>query len=288
MMLRCLLGICLIGLFLFKGQSVKAEGQHYSITGFTKAYSDIVIGLSEAGIVSSLHVQEGKAVQAGELLLSLDRTRENLALQRQAFLAADRTDLDNAQRRYSLLQAQYKAMTRLFKEQGAVSQNEYEAVKLDYWDAQADLTRLKNQEDLEKIELALAQEQLARRVLKSPIAGVVARIAKQVGESVSPHEKLIRIVDPSRGYFIGNVESRIAQHLFVGQSVCLQVQGQTNSQPALISFLSPTTDAASGLMEVKAVFDNEQENISLGLAAQLRIGADTCDVLTMKGQFDGK
>ncbi|NVK17779.1 MAG: HlyD family efflux transporter periplasmic adaptor subunit [Methylocystaceae bacterium] len=254
----------------------KAQPLDGVINGFTQAYADVTIGLSEAGRLSEILTQEGVYVEEGQVLLSLDKRQEELSVKRQSFLVRQTNEIEYARKRVAILKEQFLSAERLFKDANALSEEEYQSKHLEYLQAQSELAVLVTNKKLEKIEQELAEEKLARRVLRAPVSGVVARLAKKVGESVQAHEELVRLVDTKRGRFVGNTEFQLGRQLVVGQMVCLKVSGMDRAIPARVDFLSPTVDVASGLMEVKAEFTNSMSEINLGLAADLLLNANTC------------
>jgi multidrug efflux system membrane fusion protein len=77
-------------------------------------------------------------------------------------------------------------------------------------------------------------------------------------------------VDTSRCYFTGHIDGVAAANLQLDAPVKIEVDGgQVVS--GKIYFISPTVDAASGLVKVKAIFDNADGKIRPGLAAKMSV-----------------
>jgi RND family efflux transporter MFP subunit len=120
-----------------------------------------------------------------------------------------------------------------------------------------------------KAEYEAAEEELARRRIRAPFAGSIAEINLEVGAACAPYQPLVRLVDTSRCYFVGQIEGHLVSGLQLGAPVRIEVVGSQQSVPGKICFVSPVVDPASGLARVKALFDNADARIRPGLAARM-------------------
>jgi multidrug efflux pump subunit AcrA (membrane-fusion protein) len=112
-----------------------------------------------------------------------------------------------------------------------------------------------------------------RRQLISPIDGQVAQFYKDVGEKCEDQQPVVRIVDTRRCHLVANLEPSLAQSLRLNQKVRVEVligDSPVTVEGTLI-YLSPVADAASGLLRIKAVFENPEGKIRPGIAGRLRI-----------------
>jgi multidrug resistance efflux pump len=93
------------------------------------------------------------------------------------------------------------------------------------------------------------------------------------GEGCQPQTPVVRLVDTHRCLFVADVEGRVAQRLRVGQkfSLSLDTAGGPKSIEAEFQFISPVAHPGSGLVKVKAVFDNTQTPVAAGAAATARL-----------------
>jgi RND family efflux transporter MFP subunit len=241
------------------------------IAGFTEARHDVMIGLAESGRIACIEVKEGDLVKSGAVLLFLNKSIQNLEIERIKLQLFSKAKLNYAKRRVEILNQQYESAQRLANNGSAISREELEAKELEYAAAQSELKQLITKEELENVELSLAREKLSRRILYAPVSGFIAGIMKSKGESVQAHEPVLRLVDSRKGRFLGNAEETIGHQLKVGQKVCLRLSTPEGPvlRPAEVTFLSTTVDTASGLMEVKAEFENMDEKVRLGGPAQL-------------------
>ena len=75
-------------------------------------------------------------------------------------------------------------------------------------------------------------------------------------------------MDTSRCYFVGHIDGTAAGNLQLNQPVTIQLDGG-QAVSGKICFISPVVDAASGLVRIKAIFDNRDGKIRPGLAAKM-------------------
>ena len=84
---------------------------------------------------------------------------------------------------------------------------------------------------------------------------------------------MARVVDTRRCYFVANLDAKAAAALRVQQQVQLEVDTGASIETATgtITFLSPVADPASGLIKIKALFENPSGKVRPGLAGRLQI-----------------
>ena len=145
------------------------------------------------------------------------------------------------------------------------------------------------EEDLliKKLDYKKIEAQLERRILRAPIDGVIAKIQKEEGEYVAPHDPYVLTLvqlDPLLATFpLSN--SQTAQ-LTIGTKVLLRPmdagdpqKGESVLMEGRVDFIAPVTDAESGTVRVKVRTDNRGgkyrsgERCSWELPAQSQLAA---------------
>jgi RND family efflux transporter MFP subunit len=226
-------------------RSLAADGSW--VNGVTEPIKDVTLAFPIVGVVGARPLEEGSTVRKGQVVIELDKQLEELDLERKRFsreLAASELE-----RLKSL--AQRNAIS-VSKEEIEKKRSEFEITKVDH-------------------ELAAAV--LMRRQLISPIDGQVAQFYKDVGEKCEDQQPVVRIVDTRRCHLVANLEPSLAQSLRLNQKVRVEVligDSPVTVEGTLI-YLSPVADAASGLLRIKAVFENPEGKIRPGIAGRLRI-----------------
>ncbi len=211
------------------------------ISGLTKPFLDVTLGLADAGIIHRQFFKEGDAVKKGDVILELDKNLETLeVVRRKAVMDQNKMVFDSTR--------------QLTKTTKSVSAEDLEKAEADYNVAAADYQ--------------IATQQLADRQLVAPFSGSITEILLKPGAAVAPYQPLVRLVDTSRCYFVGHIDGVAAAKLQPDEPVKIEVNGgQTVS--GKICFISPVVDAASGLARIKAIFDNADGKIRPGLAAKM-------------------
>jgi RND family efflux transporter MFP subunit len=238
--------------------------------GVTQALRDVKLSMTVAGRIDGMLVREGSRVRQGQLLMHLDRTLEELEVQRRRLLVEDRARLDELKQKEKTLIEQVESLRPLLST-GGVSRKQFEDEDMALGAVAAERKALEAAKDRERVELSLAQEAYERRHLRSPIDGIITKVAYRQGESVGPHEPVISVVDTSRVRFMGTVPARTGFKLQVGASVKIELgqDTQVRVRTAKVVFVSPVTDPSSGLIEVIAEFENADGSVRPGISGRM-------------------
>lgn len=243
------------------------------VRGITEPYRSLILKAGGkrqppwSGKIGKVMVQEGDTVEVGSILVELEHGEEEIEARMRKLIAESDAELRSASERTRVLGSISAASRALYERTKSISKEDIEKKELEFRLAGAELERLKVVKERERLESELASESLAKRMLRSPIRGIVNKVFMHDGESCEPVDPLIQVVDISRGYFVGNVEEKIGRALSKGQSVELRVQTGAELSPVTgtISFVSPVVDPSSNLMLVKVEFQNPTGQIRPGV-----------------------
>ncbi|MGE3309792.1 MAG: efflux RND transporter periplasmic adaptor subunit [Limisphaerales bacterium] len=219
----------------------------FETQGLTEAYFDATLSAPVAGILGKHFFKEGDSVEAGQVIVELDKRMEELEVARR------QTVLENSAevlRRTEELAARTRSV------------------------AQEELDKHRAEHRIAQAELDLAREQLRRRQITAPFPGVIADLfGLDPGEGCQPQTPIARLVDTRRCWLVLNLEAGRAHGLRVGQRLALRLESEIGPRnvEAEIRFVSPVADPASGLVRVKAVFDNAEAAIPAGITATVRL-----------------
>jgi RND family efflux transporter MFP subunit len=235
--------LLMIGLSLFAFGASGAET--VTTIGITEPILTSTLGTPVTGIIAARKFKEGDFVKKGDVLVELDKALEQLEVARREVV------LDP-------LKADYAANKYLYEQsRSSVSKEQLDKKEADYKVAVA--------------EYELAKEQVRKRLILAPFDGVITEIHLQVGEACQLEQPILRLVDTRRCYFVGNVDAKSGHGLRVGQKVKIELEAgpATLSFDAELSFVSPVVDPASGLMKVKAIFENPDGKIRPGVTGKM-------------------
>ncbi len=231
-------------LLILDGGPLRAQTTAW-VNGITESINDVTLSTPLAGIVGKRPFNEGDRVRPGQAAVELDKRLEELEVDRRKFaMDLKKNDLDS---------------TRALFDKKALSISREE------------MDKKISEFNIASVELDLAKEQLRKRQIIAPFEGMIVDLPVKEGEACQALQPLVRIVDAKRCYFVANVEAKSGHSLKVGKNVKLQVEAgnETIPFPGTISFVSPVVDPASGLLKVKAMFENPEERIRPGVAGKM-------------------
>ncbi len=185
-------------------------------TGTLEAWQKINVTPDVGGKIARIYVNEGDRVNKGQVLAELDTQTVILQLQQaEASLAVARA-------RFLDAQTNLERMERL-RQENAVSEQQYEQVRLAFEAAKAQL-------DQAQAAVNLARHSLDVSIMRAPFSGVVASKNANVGDvinpmmgSFSPTSGILTLVDFSRIKIRIDVSPADISRVAKGQTAILRV-----------------------------------------------------------------
>ena len=243
------------------------------INGFTEAVHDVLLGAEDSGVIGKINIEVGSRVKKGQILFSLAHRLEQLEVNRRAVTMKSRAELESAQAKVTTLESIFKSNKALYMETKSISKEELDTLELELLTARADLKRMEANKDREKIEYQIARELLERKIIKSPINGIVTEVLSDPGESYEPPAPVLRLVSTDPCLFVCNVEESAAAYLKQGDRVSLKINSGSGIQTrqGRVIFISPVADPGSGLLQVRVKFPNKKDPLRPGIAGTIMI-----------------
>jgi RND family efflux transporter MFP subunit len=248
-----------------------ALAQAEAVRGVTRCAADLQLSFPLAGRIAQTLVKEGSLVQRGAVLMHLDRTAEELDLERRRVQWQGQADLLAAQARQETAEKQLQAARTIYESSRGISLEELQNRELALRTTLAELERVRTLKETERLDYLTAKENLERRTLVAASPGIVTRLIKQTGESAQAHEAVLRLCDLRRIEFVAHVPAERLARVDASRTVKVQVSGQPQPQQARVTFVSPVIDAASGLREIKADLINPPASVRPGVSATLML-----------------
>ncbi len=195
-------------------------------------------------VVASIPVKAGQQVKAGATIVQLDVS------QQAAVTANVRATVEARKAALRLAEINYERLAKLAPS-GVVSQQEYDQAAAQRASAQADLSAAESQLRAQSVQSSYYR-------VTAPFDGMVGDLPVKVGDLVSPQTALTQFTQDRRLEAYVNVPLLLAPRIDTESVV--QVLGSDDKVmvEAPVSFISPTVDAATQTVLVKAVFDNTQ------------------------------
>ncbi len=219
-------------------------------TGTIEAIRKINITPDIAGKIARINVEEGDRVEKGQLLAELDTRAIRLQLeQAEASLAVAEANHKDAQRNM-------ERMERL-KGEKAVSDQQYEKIRLAFESAEA-------QRQQAKSAVNLARHQLDVSLMEAPFSGIIASKNAEVGDVINPMmgsfsstSGVLTLMDFSQVKIEIDVSHTDISRIQKGQSALLQVTAlpdeEFNGRVALVNL---TADPTTKKFKVEVRVDN--------------------------------
>lgn len=269
--MKSFLKLILLAGFSVSGWAQEPAAEPVRIAGITAPVNRATLSSVLPGQITKIHVVEGTPVQAGQLLVELDKRLEALDVERRKLLAESKSELEATGQRVQLLQAEWETANRLFENNKSISREERDRKETEYKLAATEHERLKMVEMQEALEHRMAVEQMNRRDIRAPFDGVVTRLYLEEGEGCDDRQPLVDVVDARTGEFVCHMPVIHAANLKKDSAVVLEVEsgGGPLKREGRVFFISPVVDPASGLREVQVRFDNSDGSVTPGVSAFL-------------------
>jgi RND family efflux transporter MFP subunit len=231
---------------------------------------------SESGIVGAVLVKPGDSVSKGQEILRLNMSVIEAQLAQAEALARQEGRLKVAEAEQKMT-AQRLDIIEGLRKRGSANDPERDKAIASLAVADGQLMTAREDRESQVLQAATTRAQLEQRILRSPINGIVTEVTREVGESVDSRradvpDYLAKVVDLSQLVSRVHIPQPIAQQLQLNQKLKLTLDNEAKTEgEGIIRFISPTTDAATGLTEVHLVFDNSKGDLRSGIAATLMV-----------------
>ena len=231
-------------------------------TGELLAKEEATVAAQVAGPITSVAVEEGNSVEAGQILLEIDPERRQLETHdARAGVEEARANLKEREREAGRIRALGK--------QGAASKARIDAAGTAATLARSRLTA-------SEARLGLAVRSLRDSSVAAPFAGLVARRHVSAGEFVAAGQKLFDLValDPVEVEFhLAEVDSG---RVSIGDEVEVRVAPYPDEVfHARATMIAPTIDPRTRTLRVKAEIENGEGRLRPGLFARADLGVAT-------------
>jgi RND family efflux transporter MFP subunit len=266
---RTLAGVPFVALVLLA--PVTSHGQ--TLQGFTEPYETVLVAAPEPGIIDSIAVREGDPVAEGQVIASLDSQVLQASLATAKARAEAHGKLAAAEAASDLQQRRVRKFQSL-RQQGHASPEELEQAETELAIAEANLVAAREELRLHELEAHRIRVGIERRVIRSPLDGVVLHIHKNVGESVAAGDTQVATVVQLTALRVTlYLPTEQARHLSPGGTIPLKTADGAVAA-GQIEFVSPVTDSESGTVRVVAVIDNAQGRYRSGVRCELAAGSE--------------
>jgi len=236
---------------------------------FTEPYRKIDLAPAESGVVAEIAVREGAEVKAGQILAALDKDVLTIARDIAQFATTAEGRSKASQADYRLKEARLRKIREL-QSQGHASPGEVERAEAEFESAAGNRRIVEEQRQLDRLELKKTEAMIERRLIRSPIDGVVTKLHREQGEFVTPVSPVVATVvqiHPLRAVF--NLSHAAAKSLKVGAPVKLTFPDTGLDMIGKVEFVAPVFDAESDTIRVKVLIEESRDKLSAGSRCSL-------------------
>ncbi len=247
----------------------------------------VEIPVEQAGVIVEVNVKAGQELKRGDLvarvkddslLLKLSRARLEHDLAKMA--AASEVDVKYSQKSFDVavsdLKRSEKANMRVPNSVPAAKlekqQLERDRTELKLEQAKRDLSIAVYRTQVTSNEIKLAQSELEKTTIKSPLNGLVVSVEKQVGEWVELSDVVCNVVRTDRLQIEGPLQAQLARQINVGTPVKIRLLPDwidAKEVEGEIVFISPVANPINSMVQVRAEFDNSTAKVPAGLKADI-------------------
>jgi RND family efflux transporter MFP subunit len=240
-----------------------------TVESFTEPYRKVDLVPAETGVLRTLDVREGDRVSKDQRVGALDCEVQEIALAIARANLEARGQLESAAAERDLRKSRLAKLQDL-RTTGHATQDEIDRAAADLAVAEANSLAATEKRKIDELEFRRISALIERRILKSPIDGVVTRIYKEesefVGGSSAPLMTIMQL-DPLRITF--SVPNSHAQRLRAGQSIALTLPESNRRAVGLVEYVSPVTEAESGTVRVKVLLKNDDGQYRSGVRCEI-------------------
>lgn len=203
-----------------------------------------------------VNVTAGQRVDRGDVLVRLEDT-DLMSRRDQAASAAAQAQAAADQARIE------EGRLRAAFENGAVTGTEMDRAVNALKGAEANLARMKQL-------LTEADTVLEYATIKSPISGTVVDKRVNTGDTVSPGQVVVSLLDPTQMQLVASVRESLSRRLVVGGSVWVRMDVLDHACSGTVSEIVPEAESASRTFQVK-VTGPCPEGVYAGMFGRLSI-----------------
>lgn len=236
-------------------------------SGYITARRMATVSAEIMGLITEVRVEEGMAVEQGQVLATLDSTLAKISYELalaqlevlKARISSIQANLTEAEENYQ------RVADNSFSSAAEISRSiaQMRSLAANRQSAQADLK-------VAKIEVHLQQERVDDHIIRAPFSGVVTVKAAQPGEIVAPSSAgggftrtgICTIVDMDSLEIEVDVNESFIGRVYAGQAVEAQLDAYPNwTIPASVIAIIPTADRAKATVQVRIKIEHSDPKI---------------------------
>ncbi len=228
------------------------------------------IGSADEGIIEEILIERGDRVSEGQILARLESSRETLAVELARLEAEQDVEVRSRRARVDYLRGEAQRAEKLFQKR-IVSNQALDEAMVEQEISLLDLESAGLRRKVATVELALAEANLERRTIKSPIDGIVTEVSKAPGEYIHEQSPLLILARID----VLNVEVFVPVPRYgditLDQTAIVEPVAPIGGRyEAVVDVVDRVFDAASGTFGVRLRLDNPDGHLPGGIRCSVR------------------
>ena len=267
--LLALIAACLAGSAAAQPKAISVD----ATTCLLKPRQVIQLGSSVFGVINSITVDRGDAVQKDQVLAKLNTTVEEAQLALDRFRAANTTPIEAARTEMAWHERELARRQRLVGNMFSRA-NEVDEIVTKIEQARIAIRRGEIEQRMAELEAGRTEAALNLRILRSPLDGVVTEIKLMPGEFIHEQATIMTIaqVDPLNVDLVVASEHHGAIKVGMVAEVGLAAPVNRNVA-ATVDAVDPVIDPASDTFRIRLAFPNPGNAIPAGVRCTAHLPA---------------
>lgn len=251
------------------GAAPAQDTSSVELDGFIDPYLVVNVGTGVSGVIDSIEVDRGDIVKKGQILASLDTRVEKTTVDLIREKATMEATTDLARARVEFATREQERRKELF-DKGIIPDYEMDEAQTNLVIAQKELQEIEESKQIAGLELRQAEAVLARRVILSPINGVVVERYLAPGELASDkplfqlaqlHPLNVEVIAPVS--MLGSIREGRKVQVIPEEPLGKTYVGK-------VKIVDRVVDAASGTFGIRIELSNRDLKLPAGLKCRVR------------------
>ena len=230
----------------------------------------IKLGSPDTGIVEVVKVDRDSTVKKGDVVAQLDSDLQRTALELAQLKASNEADIKAERTRLAYRSSEAERATTLYSRQIASTKARDEAVT-ERELAEHALAKAELEHSMAQVDMAQAQTRLDRRLIRSPVNGVIADVTIRPGEYVYEQTPLMTIAEIDPLYVKVWVPVHHYRQIHVGTNAEVMPEEPIGGlYRAQVTVVDRVFDTASSTFGVRLELANPDYSLPAGMRCRIR------------------
>lgn len=264
----------------------------YETSAMVKAKNVSIIASKIMGSVTSILVNQGDKVIAGQVLMIIDNSdaipkMDGAEAGYQEALKA----LEEAKQNQSLVSITYERYKKLYQD-GAIAKQQMDQAETKMRVVNLEIERLQQSVKRAEAGLSEAQAYYGFSQLTAPTSGIVTAKNTDIGSMATPGIPLIVVEDNSAYNLEADIDEKLSGKLSIGMAVNVVIDSIAKEMQGSIIEIAPAIDPAARKFHIKVAVQGD--GLKTGQYARIKIVANKKEAIVLpktaiveKGQLTG-